>query len=188
MTKANTFKGLTGNPNEWSSWGPTAEAQGDTYPMLGEQCCLGPLHGGMWLFFLALPILQEKIIFKRNLSVLLSFCCCCWQWIQICLKHCTGQTTCLPVVSSFCFRSVKDQPKHLSQFLKDLHFPILDVSCRLLVFKTAFRRAFVPIPKFALDIFPHFVFFSLQTFISSIFTYRAKRSYTLFKIRVYFCY
>lgn len=46
--------------------------------------------------------------------------------------------TCLLVVSSLRFKSVKDQPKHPSQRWIDLHLPILDVSCLLPLLQACF--------------------------------------------------
>lgn len=60
---------------------------------------------------------------------------------------CQPNKTCLPVVSSLCFKSVKDQLKHLSQFLRDLHFLILDVSCSLPLLQDCFHMYFPPLSR-----------------------------------------
>lgn len=83
-----------------------------------------------WLVFLVLPISRERIELKKKKKKTSNFYVLATN-SGLFKTLCQPNKTCLPVVSSLCFKSVKDQLKHLSQFLRDLHFPILDVSCSL---------------------------------------------------------
>ena len=95
-----------------------------------------------WLVFLVLPISRERIeLKKKNTSNFYVLATNSGLFKTLCQPN----KTYLPVVSSLCFKSVKDQLKHLSQFLRDLHFPILDVSCSLPLLQDCFHMYFPPL-------------------------------------------
>lgn len=139
-------------------------------PKVGS-CHPAQRSAAKWLVFLVLPISRERIKFLKkkpkqqssNFYVLATNS-------ELFKTLCQPNKTCLLVVSSLCFKSVKDQLKHLSQFLRDLHFLILDVSCSLPLLQDCFHMYFPPLSRAVLwTHIRHFssLFFSLWASITS---------------------
>ena len=144
MASGNAYRGLAGDLMREAGWRPLGRPQ--EY-VVGKRwaAAAGLQHRvANWLVFLVLPISNfpgKDRIKKRkkspNFYVLATNS-------GLFKALCRPNKTCLPVVSSLCFKSVKDQLKHLSQLLRDFHFPILDVSCFLPLLQDCFYMYFAP--------------------------------------------